>query len=392
MSTSSLPSYIADPLKEAVSTLAPPVGMAFTRGPSFWSSAASSYASGETSENASNEGNNGSRELSPISTPGEPAGGSVLVLQRESHDNADSPYCLPADNEERIRLDKQHNFIRDHICDGRLVMDESLRLGDGALVLDLGTGSGAWASDLARAVPAGVGIQGFDISNRLFPQNTPSVTYDVGNVLELPARLDSRVTLAHQRLLIYALRRHEWSRAIASIKNTLIPGQGVVQLTEVLTPADNPGAAQEQFQVLLSSIGQKRQLLLDCGEHLPALLSDAGFVDITKRTVKVRLGSAGGLKGVEAAACRSGAFRGMRDSVLLDGGYGVVNGPEEFDKLVNQVMAEWETNECYAFYYTITARRPALSPSAPALPSSSSLGMPETLGLAVNHSVHRPLY
>ncbi|CCF40106.1 hypothetical protein CH063_10767, partial [Colletotrichum higginsianum] len=138
------------------------------------------------------------------------------------------------------------------------------------------------------------------------------------------------------------------------------------------------------------SIGQKRQLLLDCGEHLPALLSEAGFVDITKRTVKVRLGSAGGLKGVEAAACRSGAFRGMRDSVLLDGGYGVVNGPEEFDKLVSQVMAEWETNECYAFYYTITARRPALSPTAP---PPSSLSMPETFGLAAkNHSVHHPLY
>jgi tRNA A58 N-methylase Trm61 len=128
-----------------------------------------------------------------------------------------------------------------------------LILKEGALVLDLGTGSGAWASDMARSVPAGVKIQGFDISDRLFPVNEENVSYATGNILKLPAHLRCQVTLAHQRLLIYALRHEEWSQAIDSIKNALIPGEGVVQLTEVMTPTDNPGAAQEKFQVILSS-------------------------------------------------------------------------------------------------------------------------------------------
>ncbi|KZL79396.1 methyltransferase domain-containing protein [Colletotrichum incanum] len=386
MSAAPLAAYITDSFKGPSSTMVPCRQMEFNVDPSSWSSSASSYTSNNTSEDAFNESSSGPDEELPSGTAWEPVANSIVL--RESHDNPDSPYCLPADNDEKLRLDKQHSFIRDHICNGRLVLDEALRLENGALVLDLGTGSGAWASDLAQFVPAGVKIQGFDISNRLFPPNASNVTFAIGNVLDLPDHLRSRVTLAHQRLLIYALRRHEWSHAIASIKDTLIPGQGVVQLTEVLTPADNPGAAQEKFQALLSSIGHKRQLLLDCGELLPVLLSEAGFVDIEKKTVKVRLGTAGGLKGVKAAACRGGAFRGMRDSVLFDGGYGIVNSAEEFDKLVDQVMIEWETNECYAFYYTITARRPASVFTTPPSPVSKS----KMFDVQVKRGDHLPLY
>ncbi|KAK1988857.1 methyltransferase domain-containing protein [Colletotrichum cereale] len=370
MSAAPTTASITDSLKELASTLAPSKQVKPELDPASWSSEASSYASDNTSEYAYNDSSSSSDdEMPPVSTVKGLVNNSIAL--RESHNNPDSPYCLPADSKEKLRLDKQHNFIRDHICNGRLVLDETLSLEKGALVLDLGTGSGAWASDLARFLPAGVEIQGFDISNRLFPPNAPNMTFAIGNVLDLPDHLDSRVTLAHQRLLIYALRRHEWSRALASIRNTLIPGQGVVQLTEVLTPAGNPGAAQEEFQALLSSIGRKRQLLLDCGELLPVLLSEAGFVDIEKRTVKVRLGGAGGVKGIKAAACRSGAFRGMRDSVLSDGGYGIVNSADEFDKLVDRVVTEWDINECYAFYYTITARRPALGLTPP--PSSVTM-------------------
>lgn len=232
-----------EPFKEASGALTP-TQMAFSL-----SSSASSY----TSEDGSDDGSNGSHMGSPFGTAWTSLNSSVTFPQRECHDDLDSPYCLPADGVEKARLDKQHIFIRDHICDGRLVLDDSLALKEGALILDLGTGSGAWASDMAHRVPVDVEIQGIDISNRLFPPELPNVTFNTGNVLDLPAHLQSRVTLAHQRLLIYALRRHEWSQAITSIKNTLIPGEGVVQLTEVFTPIANPGAAQEQFHHLLSS-------------------------------------------------------------------------------------------------------------------------------------------
>lgn len=78
----------------------------------------------------------------------------------------------------------------------------------------------------------------------------------------------------------------------------------------------------------------------------------------------------------------------MRDSVLLDGGYGVVSSPEEFDELLDRVMAEWETNECYAIYYTITARRPASSFMAPPW----SLSMPEIFDFHAKHNGDLPFY
>ncbi|PVH94307.1 hypothetical protein DM02DRAFT_506692, partial [Periconia macrospinosa] len=313
---------------------------------------------------------------------------SVPDLNRRSHNDAQSPYCLPADSHERLRLDMQHIFIRDHIYNGRLVLDDTLALKEGALVLDLGTGSGAWASDMARNVPAGVKIHGLDISDRLFPANQDNVTYATGNVLQLPDHLRCQVTLAHQRLLIYALRHQEWSQAINSIKNTLIPGEGVIQLTEVMTPTNNPGAAQEKFQIILSSMARKRDLLLNCGEQLPALLTKAGFVDINTKPTKIRLGSAGGIVGLQAAACRIGAFRGMRDSVLADGGYDVVSSQEEFDELLDNVQAEWEAKECFAIYYTITARRSASSFTTP----PASLSIPEIFDFHARHNSHLPFF
>ncbi|KAH8693159.1 hypothetical protein BGW36DRAFT_464342 [Talaromyces proteolyticus] len=360
-----------------------PTQATFDSTPLSWSSSASLVSDGDSVDNTSTL-----NDASPFDEPWSSLSSSVISLDRVSHNDPDSPYCLPADSHEKLRLDKQHNFIRDHICDGRLVLDDRLTLKEGALVLDLGTGSGAWASDLAGRVPAGVKIEAYDISDRLFPQNTANVTFETGNVLDLPSRLQSRVTLAHQRLLIYALRHNEWSNAIRSIKNTLIPGEGVVQLTEVLTPSDNPGDAQEKFHSMLCSLGQKRQLLLNCGEQLPTILDQAGLVDISKKAVKVRLGSAGGIEGLKAAACRIGAFQGMRDSVLLDGGYGVVKSQEEFDKLLDNVMAEWETNECYAIYYIITARRPSLGFTAPPL----LLNIPQIFDFHAKHNGHLPFY
>lgn len=190
---------------------------------------------------SSDDGSNDSLASSVIASP-----------QRESHSEPNSPYCLPADGPEKLRLNLQHDFIRDHVCDGRLVLDDKLTLKDGDIVLDLGTGSGAWATDMAQHVPCGIRIQGFDISSRLFPPDSANVIFTTGNVLDLPAELESRVILAHQRLLIYAFRSHEWSTALASIKAALIPGEGALQLTEVFTPAGNPGPAQEKFHLLLS--------------------------------------------------------------------------------------------------------------------------------------------
>jgi hypothetical protein len=124
--------------------------------------------------------------------------------------------------------------------------------------------------------------------------------------------------------------------------------------------------------------------MLNCGEQLPALLKKAGFSDISTNATQVRLGSAGGIVGLQAAACRIGAFRGMRDSVLADGGYGIVSSQETFDELLDSIQAEWEVNECYATYYMITARRPASSFTAP----PSSLSIPEVFDFNARHNGH----
>lgn len=128
--------------------------------------------------------------------------------------------------------------------------------------------------------------------------------------------------------------------------------------------------------------------MLNCGEQLPELLNKAGFSDINTKATQVRLGSAGGVVGLQAAACRIGAFRGMRDSVLADGGYGIVSSQETFDELLDSIQAEWEVNECYATYYMITARRSASSFTVP----PSSLSIPEVFDFNARHNGHLPFF
>ncbi|KAF9012745.1 hypothetical protein BDQ17DRAFT_1321692 [Cyathus striatus] len=137
------------------------------------------------------------------------------------HSYPGATYALPADEEERLRLTNQHEFLK-RTFGGRILL-APVTLKDSDDVLDACTGTGIWLLELAKGVPEGVQLEGFDIEPRLFPaeESRPeNVKFSVHSIFGV-----------HQRLLVMGLRREEWPLALKELHRVTKPG-GWVELCE----------------------------------------------------------------------------------------------------------------------------------------------------------------
>ncbi|KAF7303054.1 S-adenosyl-L-methionine-dependent methyltransferase [Mycena kentingensis (nom. inval.)] len=140
-------------------------------------------------------------------------------------------YELPTDGPERDRLALQYQIVKELFTNRIIYPPVELR--DGDKVLDVGTGPGAWISDLASTSPAAkLQLVGIDIERRLFPNPPPpNAAFLVHSILSLPAEWDNTFALVNQRFLIIALTRAEWPVALKELYRVVRPG-GWVQLVE----------------------------------------------------------------------------------------------------------------------------------------------------------------
>ncbi|KAJ1548494.1 hypothetical protein HK405_002971, partial [Cladochytrium tenue] len=97
----------------------------------------------------------------------------------------ESLYTLPADADEKTRLNMQHIVVRSifggnfHTPQRDLFMDEKAN----AKILDVGCGAGSWAIDMAKQFPH-ASVTGVDLVSYEHPSLPGNVTLELGNVLE----------------------------------------------------------------------------------------------------------------------------------------------------------------------------------------------------------------
>src|SRR5437660_4687805 len=118
----------------------------------------------------------------------------AVVDTRHYLDN--SVYQLPKDAEEDVRINFQHHALF-HAIGNHYLAPLSPPL---PLILDVGTGTGIWAGDMARLFPTST-VVGIDLSALSFQPVPENCLLRIGNVLSGLPFPDAFFSYTHQRLL-----------------------------------------------------------------------------------------------------------------------------------------------------------------------------------------------
>ncbi|EJU06522.1 S-adenosyl-L-methionine-dependent methyltransferase [Dacryopinax primogenitus] len=266
-------------------------------------------------------------------------------------------YLLPSDEVEKARLQAQHVVYKHYF--GSELIPEDLELTEGDRILDAGTGSGSWASDVAQSVPEGVRVVGIDIERELLPSAGHNTEFLVQSSLDLPEEWTGKFVFIFQRLMVLAFTEDAWKKTIAGFYRALRPG-GRVQLVEVdllrvlypevITP---PYTARwlEGVRQLCGLRGVKPQAIV----QIPELLKEAGFVDIQ---IKISPRYTKGDTGKATRDTAIGSQRGLKGPFLKAGGFGIGRTDAEFDAYLDKVEEEWATTDFAWMWTRWTGRKP----------------------------------
>ncbi|EED80711.1 predicted protein [Postia placenta Mad-698-R] len=302
------------------------------------------------------------------------ASAPIEHAERQYQSFPGSQYVLPSDTTEsdRIsfseeltdtnasRLALQHRVLI-RAFEDRLILPPVVISGEES-ILDSGTGSGIWVLDAMSRLPASVKLYGVDIESRLFPIENESVIsrgnthFSVDTITKLPMEWSDTFAIINQRLLVAALQSAEWEAAAREMYRCLVPG-GWVQLGEV--GPWKAGPVTHKHHSLVHTLFASKGLLLDCAEYIPALLRNAGFINVYTEERAIPVGEWAGEVGIDGRDNFIGVFRGMKTPILNAGGLGYVSTEGELDVLLNDVQKEWDVTEGAEFkFFIFYAQKP----------------------------------
>ncbi|KAI1766731.1 S-adenosyl-L-methionine-dependent methyltransferase [Hypoxylon sp. FL1150] len=198
---------------------------------------------------------------------------------------------LAFDEDERQRCEVQHKLYR-HSLDGALT---STRLPlDTTRILDLGTGTGTWAVEMAARYPQAQ-ITGVDV----YPiQRTkgvpPNVKFEIDNV-ENPWNVsDDSLDFIHARSIAGGVR--DWPALLRQAYTKLKPG-GLLEMTEIsIHVCDFDGKFAEAelcpgFLQLFRDMCAQVGMNFTPSPHVPEWLVDANFEKIVQRSEILPVGN-----------------------------------------------------------------------------------------------------
>ncbi|KAF7760748.1 hypothetical protein Agabi119p4_10157 [Agaricus bisporus var. burnettii] len=237
---------------------------------------------------------------------------------------SDFKYVLPSDEEERERLAFQSQTIIKLFDDKTNLAPVVLK--DGDSILDSGTGSGHWVLSCSKDVPATINLHGIDISSRIFPQASlpPNATFLTASVTSLP----------------------NGPTNFPSLTNVSFPG-GWIQLIEPHWILQSPSEAIQKHKAfkMKNDLCFKRQIVID------AVVEKRGLP----------LGSWGGEIGIGGMNIISQFLRSLKESIIREGGFGMVETGEECEAAVDELAELCETTPATFYeYWLFVAQKPQL--------------------------------
>ncbi|KAL1981103.1 hypothetical protein VTN96DRAFT_3086 [Rasamsonia emersonii] len=217
---------------------------------------------------------------------------SVLNYQYENGRRYDTygqgRYIMPNDEWEQDRLDLAHHVFL-ILFRGELFIAP---IQNPETILDLGTGTGIWAMDVADAFP-NARVIGTDLS-AIQPRNTsPNVEFVTDDFEEDWLYPPDYFDFIHARTISGCV--HDWPRLLRQSYTHLKPG-GYFEIVEVAIWAwSDDGSLKEdspyiQWLTHLNQAGDKTGRKMNVAPELRRWVTDAGFEDVTEKVYVVPLG------------------------------------------------------------------------------------------------------
>jgi SAM-dependent methyltransferase len=264
------------------------------------------------------------------------------------------PYALPTDLEETNRLDFQHYLLR-YAFQGNYAAP----IGQPASILDVGSGTGRWAREMAATFPA-TRVVGLDVApppaddasagQGALPSN---YTFQAGNVLEGLPFADQSFDFVHMRLLFLALPRDRWPFVVAELARVTRLG-GWVESVEAGLERDG-GPAMDLLLAWGTEACARRGIDVHYGARVGELLRAAGLTGVTAREVTLPLGANGGRTGHLMSLDFFTGIRALGNLAVAQG----ITTQAEFEATVQAAQADTDSAQfrCLAPFHIAFGQR-----------------------------------
>ncbi|KAL1989106.1 hypothetical protein VTN96DRAFT_5869 [Rasamsonia emersonii] len=217
---------------------------------------------------------------------------SVLNYQYENgrryHAYSQGKYLMPNDDTEQDRLDLVHHVFL-LILDGELF---AAPIKQPQAILDLGTGTGIWAMDIADKFPS-ARVIGNDLSAIQPSWVPPNVEFVIDDFEKDWIYDENYFDFIHARTLIGSVK--DWKWLIRKAYNHLKPN-GYFEAAEIDVWAwSDDGSLKDdspymQYLRNLREAGEKTGRKMDVAPSLKHWIKEAGFEDVTERVYVAPLG------------------------------------------------------------------------------------------------------
>ncbi|CAO3574429.1 unnamed protein product [Mortierella alpina] len=270
---------------------------------------------------------------------------------RTRHTVESAPYMLPNDLTESDRLDAQHYLVR-FIFKGnynvKLDPDANLK------ILDVATGTGVWALEMAHEFPKAE-IYGVDISS-IFPAEIKpkNCHFQLCNILDGLPFPDNYFDFIYQRLLVYALTPAQRKQVNTELLRVLKP-EGFLQLVESDGIVYNAGPEMEKINQLSLETSLRHGVDPREVQTMKTGLKQAGYTGANSFNIALPVGDWGG----KAGALSRQNMHGLA-TIWLKGEVGKLD-QDSCDKILAKVDQEIEQYQSYYKVWLVVGMKPSVA-------------------------------
>lgn len=287
--------------------------------------------------------------------------GAATIAKQNTADALDdrrrlteAPYVLPSDDREINRLDFQHYMLR-YSLRGNYAAPIQKPMS----ILDVGSGTGRWATEMARLFP-NANVIGADIAAPNPEAAQPdeagrpdNFAFVKGNVLEGLPFPDDSFDFTHMRLLLFAIPETRWPDVARELVRVTRPG-GWIEMVET-GPQQNGGPAMDQIVQWVTQASLRRGVNPLVGPRVGDYLRAAGAANVMNRDIALPVGAYGGRIGRLAETDVMGVLAGVKGLVAAQG----IASPEDFERAAQTARIDLNQYQCTLPFYIAYGQRPA---------------------------------